>query len=124
MSNNNEPQDFFGEVREPKPDKIYVEVPSEQRPPYIERINNPNDPMGEVYLRGRMMRNMSSGGMPWWVLFSGFFLFGGLTALTLSAAIASHSFEALIIVVFAAIPLFIVCKGIDNKLSMRRNRRK
>ncbi|MDZ8083370.1 MAG: hypothetical protein RMX35_30435 [Nostoc sp. DcaGUA01] len=91
MSNNDESDNFFGQGSNFDSDKIRVEIPAEQEPIYQQRIPSGYDPMGEIYLRGRAMRTMSSGRMPWWVLISGWILFGGLFFLVLGIAISSIS---------------------------------
>jgi VIT1/CCC1 family predicted Fe2+/Mn2+ transporter len=122
MSNNNDNQDFFGDYKQPQ-DKLSVDIPAEQRATHIEKIPSAYDPMGEIYARGRAMRSMSSGGMPWWVLISGWVLFGGLFLLLLSVAIFSSP-AVLPTLLFAAIPLLIVIRGTSAKLSHKKRGRK
>lgn len=72
MSNNDDSDNYFGIGSNFDSDKIRVEIPSEREPMYQQRIPSGYDPMGEIYLRGRAMRNLSSGTMPWWVLWHRF----------------------------------------------------
>jgi hypothetical protein len=75
MSENDEPNQFFRDEKLDE-DQLFVEVPAEQKSPYQERIPSGYDPMGEIYLRGRAYRSLSGGTIPWWVLISGWIIFG------------------------------------------------
>lgn len=123
MSNNDEPKNFLGEGSNFTRDKIRVEIPAERQPTYHERIPSAYDPMGEIYVRGRAMRSMSSGTMPWWVLISGWVLFGGLFFLLLTAAISSISLALIPYLIISGIPLVIVLRGTLAKLSTKKRRR-
>src|ERR687894_768970 len=94
MSENDESKQFLPDDKLDT-DRIVVEVPAEQKSPYQERIPSGYEPMGEIYLRGRAFRGLAGGRIPWWVLISGWIVFGGLALLTLITAIASASFGAL-----------------------------
>ncbi|MDZ8187535.1 MAG: hypothetical protein RMX96_22130 [Nostoc sp. ChiSLP02] len=52
MSNNDEPENFFGQGSNSTTDKIRFGIPAELEPTYEERIPSGYDPMGEIYLRG------------------------------------------------------------------------
>lgn len=122
MSNDNENKDFFRDYDKPQ-DKLSVDIPVSPEPTHIEKIPSAYDPMGEIYARGRAMRSMSSGGMPWWVMISGWVLFGGLFLLLLSVVIFSSP-AALPALLLATIPLLIVIRGTNAKLSSRKRRRR
>ncbi|MBE9210583.1 hypothetical protein IQ244_29595 [Nostoc sp. LEGE 06077] len=124
MSNNDEPEDFFGQDSNFTTDKIRVEIPAPEEPTDQQRIPSGYDPMGEIYLRGRAMRNMSSGTMPWWVLMSGWVLFGGLFFLVLGIAISSISLAVIPALIISGIPLLIVLRGTVAKLSTKKRRRR
>ncbi|MBD2235312.1 hypothetical protein H6G35_01505 [Aulosira sp. FACHB-113] len=124
MSNNDERENFFGDRSNFDSDKIRVEIPSKQQPTYQERIPSGYDPMGEIYLRGRAMRNMSSGTMPWWILISGWVLFGGLFLLLLSVAISSFTYALIPSLMISGVPLLIVMRGTVAKLSTKKRRRR
>ncbi len=122
MSNNHKPKIFFDEPSNLDQDNFKVEIPTDSRPTYGDRIPSQYDPMGQVYLRGRAMRNLSSGTMPWWVIISGWVLFGGLFFLLVGAAISSMSLAVLLSLIFAAIPMLIVLRGTLAKLSKKQRR--
>lgn len=124
MSNNDEPEKFFGKGSNFDSDKIRVEVPAEREPTYQERIPSAYDPLGEIYLRGRAMRSMSSGTMPWWVLISGWILFGGFFLVLVGIAISSISLDLVPVLIISGIPVLIVLKGTLAKLSTRKRRRR
>lgn len=123
MNENEEDKQFFSDENLGN-DKLYIEIPAEQQSPYQERIPSGYDPMQEIYLRGRAFRSMSGGGIPWWVLISGWLIFGGLALLMLITAIASQSFELLFPLVIISIPVLIVCRGTLAKLSNNKRRKR
>ena len=121
MSENDESKQFLPDDKLDT-DRIVVEVPAEQRSPYQERIPSGYEPMGEIYLRGRAFRGLAGGRIPWWVLISGWIVFGGLALLTLITAIASASFGALPVLIILAIPIIILWRGTTTKLSIEKHK--
>lgn len=124
MSNNDEPKNYFGVESNFTSDKIRVEISTYEEPIHQQRIPSGYDPMGEIYLRGRAMRNMSSGTIPWWVLISGWVLFGGMFFLLLGIVISSISLELIPVLMISGIPLLIVLKGTVAKLSTKKRPRR
>lgn len=121
MSENDELKQFFPDDKLDS-ERIVVEVPAEQKSPYQERIPSGYDPMGEIYLRGTAFRGLAGGRIPWWVLISGWIMFGGLAMLILISAIASASFSALPALIIVAIPLIILWRGTTAKLSIEKHK--
>lgn len=121
MSEKDEPNPFFRDEKLDK-DKLSVELPAEQKPVYHERIPSGFDPIGEIHLRGRVFRSLAGGLIPWWVLISGWIMFGGFALLILYAAVISLSLAALMPLALAAIPLLILWRGTVAKLSSRKYR--
>jgi hypothetical protein len=105
-------------------DKIFIEIPAEQRPVDYERLPSGFDPMGEIYLRGRAYRGISGGRTPWWVLISGWIIFGGIFVLCLSAAFVSQSIGMIFPLLLSGILVLIVLRGTLAKLSHRQHRRR
>jgi len=122
MSDNNKPKNFFDRDSNLDPDKIRFEIPIEQRPTYQDRIPSGYDPMEQIYLRGRAMRNMSSGTMPWWVLISGWILFGGMFLFGLIVVVVSMSWYLSLMLLIAGIPILIVLRGTLAKIIKSRTR--
>jgi len=106
------------------PDQIYIEVPTNSNSLYHEKIPSGYDPMGEIYLRGRAYRGLAGGRIPWWVLISGWIIFGGVALLILISAIASLSFEMLPALIFVCIPLIILLRGTLAKRSLEKRHRR
>jgi len=121
MMTNNKPNSFFDDDQMNN-DELFIEVPPDQTPRYQERLPSGYDPMGEIYLRGRAFRSLSGGTIPWWVLLSGWFLFGGLALLILIDAILSQSLGSLIVLGFFSIFLLILWRGTAAKLSSQKRR--
>jgi hypothetical protein len=116
MANLNEDEDQLD------PDQIYIEIPTYSNSPYHEKVPSGYDPMGEIYLRGRAYRGLAGGRIPWWVLISGWVVFGGLALLVLISAIASASFEMLPALIIVCIPLLILLRGTLAKRSLKKQR--
>lgn len=121
MSKNNDYKQFLHDD-ELDSEQIVVEVPADPKPPYQERIPSGYDPMGEIYLRGRAFRSLAGGRIPWWVLISGWIIFGGLALLILIPAITSAAFELLPALVIVFIPLIILWRGTVAKLSIEKHK--
>jgi hypothetical protein len=121
MSKNDDYKQFLPDD-ELDSEQIVVEVPADPKPPYQERIPSGYDPMGEIYLRGRAFRSLAGGRIPWWVLISGWIIFGGLALLILIPAITSAAFEFLPALVILSIPLIILWRGTVAKLSIEKHK--
>jgi hypothetical protein len=122
MNKQNESQSFFDDDDLNK-DKLFVDIPDEQISPDYDRIPNGYDPMGEIYLRGRAFRSMAGGRIPWWVLISGWILFGSMNLFILLLVIVSQSFAPLILLVITLLPVIILWRGTFNKISSRKRRK-
>lgn len=75
--------------------------------------------MGEIHLRGQAYRGLAGGRTPWWILISGWFVFGSIVAVLLHAAIAATSLTLWIFLIIMVIPLFILGRGTLAKLANR-----
>lgn len=92
------------------PEKLSFEIPAEQ-PLTPEPTPSGFDPMGEIQLRGQAYRGLASGQIPWWVLISGWFVFGAIFAVLLHAALTSGSLTVWIFLIIMTIPLLILWRG-------------
>jgi hypothetical protein len=130
MSENNndnqehDNQDYFKRDRNTEPEKFVVEIPPEKPPAYHEKLPSGFDPMGEIYLRGRAYRGLAGGTQPWWVIISGWFIFGGIAVTIIGLGISSQSPELIILLFFALIPVIILWRGTAAKLANRKYRRR
>jgi hypothetical protein len=106
-----------------QPDRLFVEIPADQPAPLPEQIPSGFDPMGEVELRGRVARGLSTGQAPWWIIITGWFIFGGSALLLVHAAIATGFFTVWLFAAIALIPVWIVWQGTRAKLDRNRHRR-
>lgn len=118
MNDNNESNRFFPDENLDR-DKLSIEISAEQ-PAHPDRIPSGYDPMGEIQLRGQAYRGLAGGQIPWWILISGWVIFGFIAAVLLHAAIKSASLTLWILFVIMVIPLFILGRGTTAKLSGRR----
>ncbi len=105
-----------------EPQEIFIEVPSTPHYPYPERIPSAADPMGEIQIRGRALRTLGGGNVRWWVLISGWLMFGTTFLATIAIVLFSQSYALIFLLAITAIPLFPLWKGTATKLS-RRDRR-
>jgi hypothetical protein len=104
------------------PDEIFIEVPSTPHYPYPERIPSAADPMGEIHIRGRALRTLGSGNVRWWVLISGWLMFGTIFLITAAIAIGSLSYVLIFPLAITAIPLFPLWRGTMVKLARSHRR--
>jgi hypothetical protein len=123
QGDNDNSRQFFGDEKLDE-DQLFVEVPAEQKSPYQERIESGYDPMGQIYLRGRTYRSLAGGRIRWWVLISGWIVFGGIALLLLTVTIVSGSLAFLLPLVLATIPIWIVLRGTLAKLSSTQRTRR
>ena len=121
MNKNDEHKQFLPDDKLDS-ERIVVEVPADPKPPYQEKIPSGYDPMGEIYLRGRAFGGLAGGRIPWWVLISGWIIFGGSALLILIIAITSAAFELLPVLVIVSIPLIILWRGTVAKLSTEKHK--
>jgi hypothetical protein len=100
-------------------DKLSIEVPADPTPLNSEMIPSGLDPMGRIEMRGQAYRGLAGGQTPWWILLSGWFVFGFFAAVAAHAAIKNASLALWILLVIASIPLLILARGTIAKLSTR-----
>ncbi|PSB05162.1 hypothetical protein [Merismopedia glauca] len=137
MTKNNffQPQEFTE-------DKLRVEIPPETSLIQGDRVPNGYDPMGQVYLEGRAYRGFGGGSTPWWVIISGWMIFGSFSFLTLGVALEAIKdllvqkstsgdllasffgyFPLIIAIIISGSILFILWKGTKAKLARKRRNR-
>lgn len=114
MSEQDEFKRFLSDEKLDK-DKFLVEIPAEQKSVYDERIPSGYNPMEEIELRGRAFRGLAGGRIPWWVLISGWIIFGSFALVSFYAVVTSLSLAALIPLAIATIPLLILWRGTTAK---------
>lgn len=119
MTEENGFNSFLPEKR--KKDDLFVEIPAQQTPP-PDRIPSGFDPMGEIELRGRASGRLAGGQVPWWVLISGWIMFGILAFAIVHVAIASSFRAGWFLLAVAAILLVILLRGTTAKLTVKKRR--
>lgn len=122
MSKNNEHQRFL--PKDNSDDPIIIEVPADPKPPYQERIPSGYDPMGEIYLRGRAYRGLARGRIPWWVLISGWIMFGSMFLMFLISMVIAAAWGLIPILIFISLPIMILWRGTASKLAARKYKRR
>ena len=123
MSQDDHYKQFFPD-QELDNDRLVVEVPADPMPLYQPKIPSGLDPMERIYMDGMMYRGLAGGRVPWWVLISGWVIFGGFALPFLITAIASASLAALPTLLVGIILLIILWRGTTAKLSIRKRRRR
>ncbi len=125
MSRNDEYKEFLPND-ELDSERIVAEYSVDPKSPYQdqEKIPSGYDPMGEIYLRGRAFRGLAGGRIRWWVLISGWIIFGGLALVILIPVITSAAFELLPALVIVSIPLIILGRGTVAKLSTQKPKKR
>jgi hypothetical protein len=102
--------------------KVSNEIPANQKLIDYERIPSGYDPMGQIQLAGRIYRSLAGGRIPWWVLISGWIIFGSIAFFFLFLVVSSFSLSALFPLMIETFPLLILWKGTTAKLSSKRRR--
>jgi hypothetical protein len=102
--------------------ELFIEVPPTHQYPYQDRIPAALYPMGEIYIRARVLRTLGSGNVRWWVLISGWIIFGGISLLLAAIILARQSYALIFPLAVAGIPLVSVCKGTAKKLTQSNRR--
>jgi hypothetical protein len=107
-------------------DRLIVEIPLESKMPYPDRLPSGFDPMQSIGLEGRAFRGLAGGRIPWWVLITGWIIFGGFGLLTLTLAITSGIVSSLPLILINGIPIVILWRGTAAKFKVdrRKNKRK
>jgi hypothetical protein len=107
-------------------DRLIVEIPLESKMPYPDRLPSGFDPMQSIGLEGRAFRGLAGGRIPWWVLITGWIIFGGFGLLTLTLAITSGILSSLPLILINGIPIVILWRGTAAKfiVDRRKNKRK
>lgn len=120
---NSEPNHggYFPDAGRFDDDDLRVGIPSERPWPGSDRVPTGYDPMGHVYLQGRAYRRLAAGTMPWWVLITGWVVFGGSTFVLLWVSLSAGSWGSLLTLALAIAPLIVLWRG--TRAKMRRRRR-
>jgi hypothetical protein len=113
MAEQNEFNDYLPEQ---KPEEYSIEVPADQAPLNLDRVPSGNDLMGRIEQRGIAYSRLSRGLAPWWVLISGWVVFGGLALGLLKMGLAG-SIVSWVLLVIVILPLIILAQGTLAKLS-------
>jgi len=100
------------------PEKLSIEIPAEQSLT-PDQIPAGFDPMGEIHLRGQAYRGLAGGRSPWWILITGWFVFGCIFAVLLHAALTVGSLTSWIFLLIMTIPLLILGRGTAAKMVNR-----
>lgn len=114
MSEKDEFNRFLSDEKLDK-DRFLVEIPAEQKSVYDERIPSGYNSMEEIELRGRAFRGLAGGRIPWWVLISGWIIFGSFALVSFYVVVTSLSLAALIPLAIATTPLLILWRGTTAK---------
>ena len=128
MSENDEFKKFLPD-EEFKREQFVYEVPSEAEPPSQERIPSAYEPMQKIQLDGRAYRGLAGGRTAWWVLITGWFIFGFIVfviVIPIVSDLITSGFSTALIMLLPALLigcLFfrILWRGTNAKLSAKNN---
>ncbi|MEA5593144.1 hypothetical protein [Rivularia sp. UHCC 0363] len=122
MSENDEFKQFLPDA-EFEPEQIVYSVPPNDQPLDREKMPSGYDPMGRIKLEGIAFRGLAAGRIPWWVLITGWFVFGIVTFAMLIPAIALFASDLIMLLptlVISSIPFVILWRGTAAKLSVKK----
>jgi hypothetical protein len=122
MKNNDKHEPYLPHRKSDK-DRLIVEIPLESKMPYPDRLPSGFDPIQSIGLEGRAFRGLAGGRIPWWVLITGWVIFGGFALLTLNLAMTSGVFPILLILFINAIPIVILWRGTAAKFTINRHKK-
>lgn len=121
---DNDERDSYLPNRKSDKDRLIVEIPIESKFPYPDRLPSGYDPVQSIGLEGRAFRGLAGGRMPWWILITGWIIFGGFALLTLSLAITSGFLSSLPLLILNGLPIAILWRGTAAKFAVERNKNK
>lgn len=116
-----DPNEFNDYLPKPKPEEYSIDVPADQSPLNLDRVPSGDDFMGRIEQRGMAYSRLSRGLAPWWVLISGWVVFGGLALGLLKMGLAG-SIVSWVLLVIVMLPLVILAQGTLAKRSSRSQR--
>ena len=118
-----EDDEFQGVFEDPSvPFKqLFTEVPP-PLPPQIEKHPSGYSPMERIELQGQAYRGLASGQMPWWVIVSGWVIFGLPCLMMTVVAVTSGEPFVLIASAMPLIVLWIMWRGTRAKLTQQKAR--
>jgi hypothetical protein len=117
---DNDERDRYLPDRKSEKDRLFVEIPAETKTPYPEKVPSGYDPIQSIRLEGRAFRGLAGGRIPWWVLITGWVLFGGLALLAIGAGFSAHR----PLLFFNGILIVILWRGTAAKLLAERHKKK
>ncbi|WP_414620078.1 hypothetical protein [Calothrix sp. CCY 0018] len=130
MSENDEFKQFLPD-EEFESEQIVYSVSVNDEPTYQEKMPSGYDPMGRIELEGIAFRGLAAGKISWWVLITGWFIFGIVSFAMLIPAIAllASEFTSAMIMLLPAlliscIPLVVLWRGTAAKLSVKNQSRR
>ena len=121
---DNDERDPYLPHRKSDKDRLIVEIPLESKMPYPDRLPSGFDPIQSIGLEGRAFRGVAGGRIPWWILITGWIIFGGFALLTLSLAIPSGVLSSLPLLFINSIPIVILWRGTAAKFKVNRYKNK
>jgi hypothetical protein len=121
---DNDERDPYLPHRKSDKDRLIVEIPLESKMPYPDRLPSGFDPIQSIGLEGRAFRGLAGGRIPWWILITGWIIFGGCALLTLSLVITSGFLSSLPLLVINSIPIVILWRGTAAKFTVDRHKNK
>lgn len=121
---SNDDNDPYLPSRKSEKDRYIIEIPLESKMPKPDRLPSGFDPIQSIGLEGRAFRGVAGGRIPWWVLITGWIIFGGFGLLTLSLAITSGFLSSLPFLLINSIPIVILWRGTAAKFTVDRYKKK
>jgi hypothetical protein len=122
---DNDERDQYLPDRKSEKDRLFVEIPAETKNPYPEKLPSGYDPIQSIRLEGRAFRGLAGGKIPWWVLITGWVLFGGLALLSLRLSIgAGFSVRRPLLFFNGILLIAILWRGTAAKLLAERHKKK
>ncbi len=116
MSDRNEFQSFLDQEENSSnlSKETFTEIPS-PLPPRIDKALTGYSPMEQIEIEGQVYRGLTSGQIPWWVILSGWVVFGLPCLGVVVVALTSGDLYLLLPFIPAFVVLWIVWRGTQAK---------
>jgi hypothetical protein len=99
--------------------EVFIDIPPPLPPP-IQKAPMGLSPMEQIELEGIAYRGFASGQIPWWLIWSGWVVFGWGYLFIVMAMVTSADLALLPLLVTSVVPFWIMWRGTQAKLASDR----
>lgn len=119
MTQDQQPPEYF-DFQQLRPQDLVVEVSTTPMYMELERIPSGFNPVGKIYVEGRLFRNLASGDAHWWLMIAAWGTVGTNVIVSVLAMLLAGESMALLPLIITIIPLMPLVRGTTTKLGKPR----